>query len=1177
MFFYDLLKEWPRDRSFSDLLKILSAASGSRVAVTGLDGSSRTFFLAGLAAESRRPVLVVAPDVARAERIYEDLLSFLPSGLVNLLPARELFMAPDLLARSMEQRRQRLSFLEWLRRGEKGIYVAPFAALISRVLPPEEWSALQITLQAGAVVDRDKFLEKLIDRGYERVSLIEGRGQCSARGEIVDIFPPGWELPLRIELFDRTVESLRLFDPASQRSTEHLRQASVPPAYELILPRQKYLEGEKRIEREVEQAVSRLRRKGEVETAVKLKTNTGRHLERLAGPGGLDLLPGYFKYFYGDGASILDYLSPESVMVIDEPAALFEQAAALRRDLLEHHATAFTGGELLPGRLDSFWEMGELLARYPGSIVALTLFSSSSGPLELTGKYQVAGKNAAYYHGQWPLLLADFKEWRAEGYRIAFTAANPERAGGLQQLLREKGLSVNAGSKEPWAPGEARMTVSALQEGFQIPSLRLAVVTESNLLPRRRKRRRLAQQEGLRLRDYRELAVGDYVVHEQHGIGRYMGLSALEIDGIRRDYLLVQYRGTDRLYIPVEQIDLIQKYIGSEGKAPRLHSLGSGEWHRVKSRAKESVHQMAQELLDLYAYRAMTPGYSYGPDHPWQLEFESSFPYEETPDQLQAIAEVKRDLENEHPMDRLICGDVGYGKTEVALRAAFKVVMEGKQVALLVPTTVLAQQHYRTFSERFADYPFRVARLSRFVSPAEQKKTLEDLAVGKIDIIIGTHRLLSDDIRFHDLGLLIIDEEQRFGVRHKEKLKGLRLSVDVLAMTATPIPRTMHLSLAGVRDLSVIETPPENRYPVQTFVAEYSEHLVREAIQRELNRDGQVYFVFNRIAGIRAVAKKVQDMFPDTAVAVAHGRMPESSLEQIMSDFIEGKYRILVSTTIIEAGLDIPNVNTLVVYDADQFGLAQLYQLRGRVGRSHRPAYAYLTYRPDKIITESAKKRLQAIKEFTELGSGFKVALRDLEIRGAGNILGAEQHGFMVEIGFDLYCRLLEEAVAKIKNLPPRQEEPQPRLELKVNAYLPASYITNQDQKIDFYRRIYTLVSVEELREVEEEMRDRYGALPPPVKNLLEAASLRLLARRLGIASLHQRDGAVEIIFLPDKTFKRFVARPAAAMQRRVSFNAGPPARIKFKAGSQETVLPELIHFLEELGGEVAGMGMDGA
>ncbi len=1171
--FHSFLKDWPGDRSFAGLLRMLDAGTGCRAAVTGLDGSARSFLLSGLIRESRRRAIIITPDMGRAEKIYEDLLLFLPSVPAALLSPREFFMPPDLLTRSMEQRRQRLSFMEWLQHDGEGIYVAPFSALITRVLPPEEWRGLRIDLHVGEDIDRELLLEKLMDRGYERVPLIEGRGQCSARGEIVDIYPPGWESPLRLELFDRRVESLRFFDLSTQRSTGRTGHASVPPAFELLLTQRRYQAGEQGIRRELEQALSMLLRQGEKETAAKLKTNTGRHLERLAEPGGLDLLFPYFTYFYGEGASFLDYLSPGSLIIVDEPAAVLERAAALRRDLMEHHSTALAGGGLLPGWSDHFWEVGELLHRAPGPLVALTLFPHSSNDMGIEREFHVQGKSVSLYHGQWQLLQADVQEWTAAGLRVLFLAAARERAAGLQQLLKDKGIPTGGDSGHPWSPGELRMAVAGLDEGFFIPSLQLVVVTEQNLLPRRRRQRRRAQQEGIKLRDYRELAPGDYVVHEQHGIGKYMGLSALRIGGILRDYLLLQYRGSDRLYIPVEQINLIQKYIGAEGKRPRLYSLGSGEWQRVKSRVKDSVQQMARELLALYASRETAPGYSYGADHPWQLEFEARFPYEETPDQLQAIAEVKADLEKSNPMDRLICGDVGYGKTEVALRAAFKVVMEGKQVALLVPTTVLAQQHFRTFSERFADFPFRVAQLSRFISPAAQKGILEDLGRGKIDIIIGTHRLLSEDMRFHDLGLLIIDEEQRFGVRHKEKLKRLRLSVDVLAMTATPIPRTMHLSLVGVRDLSVIETPPENRYPVQTFVAEYSEQLVREAIQRELDRGGQVYFVFNRITGINAFANKIRSMFPNSKVAVGHGRMEESTLEQVMSDFIEGEYTILVSTTIIEAGLDIPNVNTLLVYDADQFGLAQLYQLRGRVGRSHRLAYAYLTYRRDKMITEDAKKRLQAIKEFTELGSGFKVALRDLEIRGAGNILGAEQHGFVVEIGFDLYCRLLEEAVAKIKNMPPREEAPQPRIDLQLNAYLPSSYITNQEQKIDLYQRIYSLSSREEVKEVEAEMRDRFGAPPSPVKNLLAAASLRILARIMGIASLQQQDGVVEITFNPGVKIDGARYRPGAGRTReRVAFVAGAPFRIKFRSELRETLLSDLINFLQELGGETAAL-----
>lgn len=1170
MFLQELLKEWPRDSCFKSLIEEIATPSGSGTAITGIGGSAGAFLQAGLFEESNGPVMVVTADVVRAEKVYENLLAFLPPRRVSLLPARELFITADFLTRSMEQRRQRLSLFEQLHRRENVLFVAPFTALISRVLPPVEWRRLLIPLQLGGKVDREILLKKLIEIGYERVPLIEGPGQCSARGEIIDIFPPGRERPLRVELFGEIIDSIRFFDLGTQRSTERLEQAVILPAYELIIPESLFEQGERRIRRELEPALARLIRRGEEAAAAKLKTNTGGHLNRLTVPGALDHLSSYFSYFYGAGASVFDYLPAESMVLLDEPADIFKKAAELRRELLSHYGSIYARGEMLPGADDPFWQIEDLLSSVP-HLLALTLFPSSTGSLQISREVALTGKSAPGYHGQWELLSADFDAWKRKGYRIAVVAATEERSRGLKQLLEEQGLARGVLSGVPRAPGEVRMLTASLEEGFLIPSLKLAVVTEHNILPRRRKKRRLARTEGTGLRHYRDLAVGDYVVHEQHGIGKYLGLNTLEISGVQRDYLLIKYQGSDKLYLPADQVGLIQKYIGAEGKAPRLHRLGGGEWQRIKSRVKASVEEMAQELLSLYAARELTAGYSFGGDHPWQAEFESLFPYEETSDQLQAIAEVKADLEKEHPMDRLICGDVGYGKTEVALRAAFKTVMEGKQAAMLVPTTVLSQQHFRTFAERFADFPFRVAQLSRFVSPAEQKEILKDLADGKIDIVIGTHRLLSKDIRFHDLGLLIIDEEQRFGVRHKEKLKQMRLSVDVLAMTATPIPRTMHLSLVGVRDLSVIETPPENRYPVQTFVAEYSDHLVREAIQRELSRGGQVYFVFNRIAGISAMAEKIREMFPDAAVAVGHGRIPESALEQLMEDFINGEYQILVSTTIIEAGLDIPNVNTLLVFDADQFGLAQLYQIRGRVGRSNRLAYAYLTYRRDKIITENAKKRLQAIKEFTELGSGFKVALRDLEIRGAGNILGAEQHGFMVEIGFDLYSRLLEEAVARIKQRPPEEEPPPPpRLDLKLNAYLPSSYIINQGQKIDFYKRIYTLTSASELREIEEELRDRYGSPPPPVRNLLQAAALRLTAARLGISWLEQHDGSAKIRFCSDRSPDRFSLDPAVRKGRcRVNWLDGETLGIRFHKIAEKEMLPELHRFLKELSGEL--------
>lgn len=1108
-----LLDLWLRDPSFRKLTE--QFGSGLQTNVSGLDGTAKSFFMAGLVYHLNRPALIVTADAARAEKIYEDLAAFFPSEQVNLLPAREMFMDAGVLTQSMEQRQQRMVFHEWLYHRKKGIYVAPVAALMSRVIPPDKWRGPAINLRSGKQIDRDLLLHNLVDLGYERVPKIENKGQFSSRGEIIDIFPPGWEQPLRAELFDRNIDSLRLFDPQTQRSTRQLDGAVILPAYELILPAAQFRANEPRLRRDLDQAVSRLRFKGDLEAAAKLKTGVEQQLHHLAQRGGLDNHASCFSYFYEQGSSLIHYLAENTVLMLDEPAVIKDSGSTLHRDLKDYCSNMFLQGALLPGQVEHVWETEELFNRPGLNYLAFTLFPGSTGGLSITDEIRLEAKGASFYHGQWELLKNDCFRWIKQGYQVCILADNRERGERLLKTLLDNDIPVRNNMEGAWLADlavSAQMVAATLEQGYVVPSLQLAVLTEQNLIPRQRKRKRLTRREGLNLRDYRELNPGDYVVHEQHGIGKYLGLSTLEIGGVLRDYLLVKYSGTDKLYIPVDQIALIQKYVSPEGKAPRLHSLGSGEWHRLKSKVDSSVQELARELLSLYAARQATVGYAFNPDHPWQMEFETRFPYEETPDQLQAIAEVKADLEKLQPMDRLICGDVGYGKTEVALRAAFKVAMEGKQVVILVPTTVLAHQHFRTFQERLKDFPLRVAQLSRFVSPADQKELLKDLSRGRIDIVIGTHRLLSADVRIHDLGLLIIDEEQRFGVRHKEKLKKLRLDVDVLAMTATPIPRTMYLSLVGARDLSVIETPPENRYPVQTYVAEYTESLIWEAIQRELNRDGQIYFVFNRVEGIEGMAKKIRALFPGVSVAVGHGQMSEIALELVMSEFLEGRTKILVSTTIIEAGLDIANVNTLIVYEAERFGLAQLYQLRGRVGRSDRVAYAYLTYKKEKIISDASRKRLQAIKEFTELGAGFQVALKDLEIRGAGNILGAEQHGFMVAVGFDLYVRLLEKAVAELKN---EKKDPKPalRLDLPLNAHLPSSYIPKQDQKIDLYQRIYTAGNEAELKSIEEELHDCYGSPPAPAKNLLHAAALRVAAQELSIELIQMRQKIMVIQF----------------------------------------------------------------
>ena len=1151
-----LLEKWQQDDQFLNLSYKVVENSCPKALVSGLDGSVRSFFTAALTRQSGLASLIITGDQGRAEKVYYDLKAFYP-GQVNLLTPRELFVSTDVITRSDEQQHSRLGFLEWLNAGAEGIYVAPAAALLAKSLPPDTWQEMVIDLQIGVKCDREKLLEQLVGRGYERFGLAESRGQFSARGDIIDIYPPGKPWPVRVELYDNTVESIRLYDPVTQRSTDKLEKVEILPASELIVTDYVRDTGEAKIKKKLEKALASLKQSGDKEIAARLKQQVSRHLERLSAPDGLDILTSYYPFYYGKGASLVDYLPKNFLVFIEEPEEVARKAVDIKREYDDYGSSVVTGREFLLPDDELLWNLDELLSRVPCSLIGTGLFTETGGLFRPSQFFSIETRNAPYYHGQWDLFKKDYHKWRADDYQFYLVADEQERGLNLleQIFADDSGELLN----------RSKVLTGNLEEGFIVPGFKLAVLTERNLLPLKKKKRRLKQDQGIRLSDYRELNAGDYVVHEQHGIGRYTGLDTLEAGGGKRDYLVLKYRGTDRLYIPVDQVGLIQKYSGGDGPSPRLHSLGGGEWQRLKKRVNRSVEELARELLSLYAARQAAEGYSFGPDHPWQQEFEANFPFEETPDQQKAIEDVKADMEKSLPMDRLVCGDVGYGKTEVAMRAAFKAVMEGKQVAFLVPTTVLAQQHYRTFRERFEGFPVRVEQLSRFITPAKQKSIIKELKAGKIDIIIGTHRLLSRDVTFDDLGLLVIDEEQRFGVRQKEKMKQLRLEVDTLAMTATPIPRTLHLSLAGARDFSIIDTPPEDRYPVQTYVLEYSENLVRDAVQRELNRCGQVFIVYNRVESIDRFAESIKSLFPEAKVAVGHGQMPEAQLEKVMTGFQDGEYQVLVSSTIIESGLDIPNVNTLIIYEADCLGLAQLYQIRGRVGRSSRIAYAYLTYRKEKIVSETARKRLKAIKKFTELGSGFKIALQDLEIRGAGNILGAEQHGFIAAVGFDLYVRLLDRAVAELKN-EKREPEIEPRLELRVNAHLPTAYISAQEQKVDIYQRVYSS-SAEELEEIEEELADRFGAPPEPVQNLLQVASLRLDAAVLGIELIAQQQGDITVQFAHSSQVDAdSLKEQLSSAGYCVLISSRKPVAFKFKdLGKSPDLLDELNRLLKEL------------
>ena len=844
-----------------------------------------------------------------------------------------------------------------------------------------------------------------------------------------------------------------------------------------------------------------------MEAADALEKRIGEHIEKLSNGMYFPGIEQYRPLLVPDSTLIIDYFT-DALVVIDEPARVRDQLQSMLEDFGQMVANLLEKGRVLPLVTDNYCDWPEVLRQckeHP--IVYVSTLSTRAQGMQPSQTINSSSRGAETFHGKPELLEERLKFWRQQGYRVLLSVSSRTQAQHLVSTIQERDVPAVFAEElgDALKPGNVVVTVGGLQSGFELAGAKLVVLSDTEIYGRRAKqRRRPSVEEAVRITRYSDLQPGDYVVHVNHGIGRYLGVHTLEVAGVHRDYLTLQYAGEDKLYVPTEQVHLLQKYVGTEDQEPRLYKLGGTEWARTKQRVKDSVQNIARGLLKLYAERESQPGYAFSEDTVWQKEFEDSFPYRETEDQLRAIVEMKQDMQRPRPMDRLLCGDVGYGKTEVAIRGAFKAVMDGKQVAVLVPTTILAQQHYRTFKERFENTGANIAIVSRFQSATVQKETLRRLKEGQVDVIIGTHRLLSKDVKFKDLGLVIIDEEQRFGVVQKERLKEISKGVDVLTLTATPIPRTMHMALVGVRDMSVIETPPENRFPVRTYVVEYEEEQIREAILRELAREGQVYFVYNRVRTIDALAQQLQQLVPEARIAVAHGQMDENRLEKIMLDFFNQEYDILLCTTIIETGMDIPNVNTLIVYDADHLGLSQLYQLRGRVGRSNRVAYAYFTYRRDKILSEAAEKRLQAIREFTELGSGFKIAMRDLEIRGAGNLLGPEQHGFIASVGFELYCKLLEQSIQELKG-ETKEEPPEPVLDLSVDAYLPDEFISDSQQKVEMYRKVTAIASEEDLMDVTEELEDRFGDLPLPVVNLLVAAKIKNLARRCAVASIQQQ------------------------------------------------------------------------
>jgi len=1017
--------------------------------VAGCVGSQKTHLACALGDGWTRRLVVYAGDEQAKQALEET--RFLEENAFYY-PARDLlFYHADIKGNYLKS--QRMEVVRALLELPEIVVVTTVDAFLDGLKPLPEVVKERITLETGRPVDFTRLQKELAAIGYVREEQVEGPGQFAVRGGLLDVFPLTGEVPVRIELWGDEIDSIRSFEVESQRSIENLESVVIYPAEE----------------------------------------DTGEEGKRV---------------------SFLDYFSPgECALYLDEPARLLERLAEVEDEYLSGRSGREAAGVEEDSKMTVFSAADVLAKLNSYHAVGFTTLENKCRGFDLRRTFSIHAQSVNPYNNSFETLTRDLKRLKRNGYHVVLLSGSRTRAKRLAEDLRDYDLSSFYGEdlEREVQAGEILVAYGHVAEGYEYPMLKFMVISETDIFGRRKKKRRRKRlYEGQKIQDFAELKVGDYVVHENHGLGVYEGIEQIKVDKVTKDYMKIRYADSGVLYILATQMDLIQKYAGADAKKPKLNKLGTGQWMKTKSQVKRAVRLVAKDLVSLYAARQSMEGHVYESDTVWQKEFEEMFPFEETEDQIQAIEDTKRDMESKKIMDRLICGDVGYGKTEIAIRAAFKAVQEGKQVVYLVPTTILAQQHYNTFIQRMKDFPVRVDLLCRFRTPAQQKKTVEDLKKGLVDIVIGTHRVLSKDVGYKDLGMLIIDEEQRFGVTHKEKIKQLRKNVDVLTLTATPIPRTLHMSLIGIRDMSVLEEAPMDRMPIQTYVMEYNDEMVREAIERELSRNGQVYYVYNRVQDIADVSGRVQRLVPEANVAFAHGQMNERQLENIMYDFINGDIDVLVSTTIIETGLDISNANTMIIHDADQMGLAQLYQLRGRVGRSNRMAYAFLLYRRDKLLKEIAEKRLAAIREFTDLGSGFKIAMRDLEIRGAGNLLGAEQHGHMEAVGYDLYCKMLNEAVKQEKGELP-EEVYATSIDLNLDAYIPRSYIPNEYQKLDIYKRIASIENEEEMDDMVEELIDRFGDIPRKVQQLLRVAVLKGMAHEAGLTSVEQKEGELKL------------------------------------------------------------------
>ena len=1096
-----------RTKEFKQVLTAIQ--KHQRQLITGISGSARTLLLTALQKSLNQPQLVITDSLFHMQELAADLENLLPEEEIYQFPVEEV-LAAEVATSSPNYRLQRVQALNALINNKPAIVIASTAGLRRNIVAPELFKQAELSLKVGGEIDPEKAADQLSSMGYQRQKMVLRPGDFAVRGSIIDIYSLNTDDPVRVDLFDTEIDSLRYFDASTQRSIKNVEEVEILPATDFILPVNEF----KRVEEKLAEQYEQLKRQVDGEDELEQLANRFELL--LTDLKQHQLTNEFLTYtnlIYPQEHSLLDYLSADGVVHIDDWTRIKQTAKEISEEELGWLEDKAKHHQILHA-VSLGHDVGQLISRDKHAQDFWALFRKGMGQLRFKALTDFGSRTMQRFFGQMPLLKTEMQRWLDQGQTVILMATSKERQNQIAQTMDDFGIKVTSTELNHLQQNIVQLVPTNLANGFEIPQMGLVIITEGEMFKQVKKRRirpqKLANAE--RIKNYLDLKPGDYVVHVNHGIGIFSGIRTMEVDGVHQDYMVINYRNNAQIFVPVTQLNLVQKYVSAESKTPHISKLGGNEWAKTKRRVASKVEDIADELVDLYAKRETEKGYAFPKDDYLQKQFDANFPYSETRDQLRSIAEIKEDMEKAKPMDRLLVGDVGYGKTEVALRAIFKAVTGGKQVAFLVPTTVLAQQHYDTMKKRFEGFPIEIALMSRFKTRKELKETEKGLADGTVDVVVGTHRILSKDVHFKDLGLLIVDEEQRFGVKHKEKLKQLKNNVDVLTLTATPIPRTLHMSMLGVRDLSVLETPPAGRYPIQTYVMEQNSGAIRDGIHREMQRGGQVYYLHNRVMDIEETVARLQQLVPEARIGYIDGQMSENQLESVLYEFIQGGYDVLVTTSIIETGVDIPNVNTLFVENADRMGLAQLYQIRGRIGRSNRVAYAYFMYQPNKVLTELGEKRLAAIRDFTELGSGFKIAMRDLSIRGAGNLLGKQQHGFIDSVGYDLYSSMLSDAVAK-KQGKKQVDKSDAEIELGVEAYLPDDYINDQQQKIELYKTIRTAASDEELLDIQGDLIDRFGDYPTAVGNLLLISQLKLHADLAMIASIKRQRDQIMITF----------------------------------------------------------------